>query len=420
MKNAVLAIIVLVLLISGCDTNVKSAAGTPAASKPVASALPDSEGAKLLKGLLRRYSAMKSFSANVHWDQQVGSDKPTAAERKLRYAAPNKFHAEVAVPDKGGKTLTLIAACNGQEYVEYGGGGDEAIKYAPPPTIGHVSGLQMGHPMFSGTMLYTFFDGESAYPNIVDTTKPVELSESTLANGKKVQVVRFTSALQFGNIVLSIDPATGLVQELSYDSAPVIAKLKEQQGGEGPPSSKTTEKYSNIKVDESIPESAFSTRLPRGVVAKTVDEMQQDLAQGLKAGTEAPDFTVNSAVDGKPVTLSSLKGKVVLVDFWATWCGPCRIGLPRTQALYKELKSKGLEVLAVSDEEPAKINEYVKSSGLELPFYSDAAHKAAVAYKITGLPTTVVIDRQGKVVADLEGLRDDSVIRDAVKQAGIE
>lgn len=417
-KSALLVIAAASLLICGCQGSSVSAAGS-SQNAVQAQNSDNSPGAVLLKDVLRRYHAMKTFSAESHWSQQTDDQPASTSTRRLQYVAPNKFRAEVILPDDKGKSTTLTAVCDGKTYIEYGQGADQALTYPVPSSIGHISGVQMGYPMFCGTILFTFFDGEGAYPDIVDVRKPVEVRDGVDAGGKKAQVIKFASTMQFGNVELVVDPETKLVQRLSYDSLPVIEKLK-RQGQQAPKSSKSVEDYRNIVADGEIADSVFNTAAPSGISVKTFDALQEDLSKGLVAGEEVPDFEVKSAADGKVLKLSSLRGKVVLLDFWATWCGPCRIGLPRTETLYKEMKPKGLEVLAISAEEMDKIKPYVAAKKLKIPFYADEKKGAAIACKVEKLPTTIIIGRDGKVVESLAGLHDDSVVRDALRKAGIE
>lgn len=116
-----------------------------------------------------------------------------------------------------------------------------------------------------------------------------------------------------------------------------------------------------------------------------------------KVGTPAPDFTLPS-LEGKAVSLSNFRGKVVLLNFFATWCPPCRAEMPDLEATYKELKSKGLEIVAVDlQEDQATVSGYTKSLGLTFTVLLDRGADVFGQYRITGLPTTYFIDREGVV-----------------------
>lgn len=116
-------------------------------------------------------------------------------------------------------------------------------------------------------------------------------------------------------------------------------------------------------------------------------------------GHPAPDFSLKS-LDGKTVRLSDLRGKkVVLINFWATWCPPCRFEMPTMQQIYSEYKGKGFEILAINIEPDAtkEIREFMKELRLSFPVLLDPEMKVARKYRVFGLPVSVLIDRQGVI-----------------------
>lgn len=116
-----------------------------------------------------------------------------------------------------------------------------------------------------------------------------------------------------------------------------------------------------------------------------------------KINSAAPGFTLSS-LEGKSVSLGSFQGKVVLLNFFATWCPPCRAEMPDLEATYQELKDKGLEVVAVDlQEDQGTVSGYVKSLGLTFTILLDREATVFGQYHITGLPTSYFIDRQGVV-----------------------
>mgnify|MGYP001611624668 FL=1 len=116
-----------------------------------------------------------------------------------------------------------------------------------------------------------------------------------------------------------------------------------------------------------------------------------------KVGAAAPDFTLPS-LGGKAVSLNSYKGKVVLLNFFATWCPPCRAEMPDLESSYKELKDKGLEIIAVDlQEDQNTVSGYVKSLGLSFTILLDRGADVFGQYHVTGLPTSYFIDRDGVI-----------------------
>lgn len=132
-------------------------------------------------------------------------------------------------------------------------------------------------------------------------------------------------------------------------------------------------------------------------------------ADELKDLGEAPDFTLPVHGGGK-MTLSEVwKEGPVVVDFWATWCAPCKRALPRYQAIYDKYREQGLSILAVSQDDPrsqAKIGAFFKSQKLTFPALLDGDKKAGRLFGVQTLPVTIVISQEGRVVAVHNGYRD--------------
>ncbi len=143
-------------------------------------------------------------------------------------------------------------------------------------------------------------------------------------------------------------------------------------------------------------------------------------SESLVAGAAFPDFK-ETDVEGKPLSISQYKGKVVLVDFWATWCGPCVVKLPEIQAAYNKYHDKGFEVVGVSlDEEKDALQKFTKQKKMPWPEFFDGKrweNKLAVKYGVDATPTGYLLDREGKIIAKLSGDEDlDSTVAQALKK----
>ncbi len=130
------------------------------------------------------------------------------------------------------------------------------------------------------------------------------------------------------------------------------------------------------------------------------------------------DFTLTDLA-GKKHTLSSLKGKVVLVNFWATWCPPCRKEMPDMEILHKRFKDQGLVILAISDEERPTIEKFITANGYTFPILLDVEGKVGEAYKIDGIPKSFIYDRTGKIVAQSIDMRTQKQFLDLLAKAGL-
>jgi len=123
-------------------------------------------------------------------------------------------------------------------------------------------------------------------------------------------------------------------------------------------------------------------------------------------GSLAPDFTVKT-LDDHEISLSKLRGKVVLVDFWATWCGPCRESIPHLAQLYKTYQEKGFEVIGMSvdkggAEAVSSVTRFVESMNIPYPVVM-APEDLANKYGVTGLPTSFLIDKEGRLREKIPG-----------------
>ncbi|MCS7251946.1 MAG: TlpA disulfide reductase family protein [Anaerolineae bacterium] len=122
-------------------------------------------------------------------------------------------------------------------------------------------------------------------------------------------------------------------------------------------------------------------------------------SMGLTTGIPAPDFELEQ-LDGGTVRLKDLQGKIVLLNFWATWCVPCREEMPLLSQIYREYHSQGLEILGVnltSQDDFAAVRSFVQEFDLPFPILLDHNARVERAYQIFGVPTTVFITREGMI-----------------------
>lgn len=125
-------------------------------------------------------------------------------------------------------------------------------------------------------------------------------------------------------------------------------------------------------------------------------------SNSMMPGAEAPDFTMNTP-DGKPLSLKDFRGKILLIDFWASWCGPCRRENPNVVKMYKKYHDKGFDVLGVSlDKDEKRWLDAIEQDGLTWNHVSDLkgwANAAAQLYGVSSIPHTVLLDKDGKIIA---------------------
>jgi thiol-disulfide isomerase/thioredoxin len=117
-----------------------------------------------------------------------------------------------------------------------------------------------------------------------------------------------------------------------------------------------------------------------------------------EADVQKADFTLRD-INNKKVTLSELRGKIVLVNFWATWCPPCRLEMPDLDIIYTHFQPQGLVILSITDETGLKVIPFVSQMGYHPPVLFDSDGKAHKLFHVDGIPKNFVFDRQGKLVA---------------------
>jgi peroxiredoxin len=131
-----------------------------------------------------------------------------------------------------------------------------------------------------------------------------------------------------------------------------------------------------------------------------------------------PDFTLND-LSGKPWHVADLRGKVVLVNFWATWCPPCRKELPSLEAFSGRFAGQGLVVIGISDEGAAKVEPFVRRQGISYAILLDPGRVVNQAFAIQGIPKSFVYDRSGKLVATAIDMRTEQQFLAMLDKAGL-
>ncbi len=182
----------------------------------------------------------------------------------------------------------------------------------------------------------------------------------------------------------------------------------------------TTDRYPVALLDSQLKEAEFVFNPPQD--AAMVEKFRNPFSLGTDlSGQAAPSFTFKSS-DGKEISLAGLKGKPVLIDFWATWCLPCVASMPQMADLYQQTKDKGLVFLGVDEDKDAKTAaNYLAQKHEAFPNFHDSG-EIGKAFKQAGLPYTVLIDAQGKVVFSKTGYSDGSLseLRAAIAKLGPE
>ena len=121
---------------------------------------------------------------------------------------------------------------------------------------------------------------------------------------------------------------------------------------------------------------------------------------------EAEDFTLKT-LKGETVSLKDYRGRLIFLNFWATWCGPCRAEMPSMQRLWEEFKEEDFVILAINIQEESKlVSSFVNERGLSFPVLLDEKGKVARSYGIRGIPTTFFLNPEGEIIGKAVGARD--------------
>jgi len=213
--------------------------------------------------------------------------------------------------------------------------------------------------------------------------------------------------VRMGPSRLSVSRETFLPERLVVDLTERTRQITAKSKQELPADYRLTVTVAFTKVTEnqSIPDSAF--------VFRARPEAKFSLV-----GRPAPDFTLGS-LTGRKVTLSQLRGKVVLVDFWATWCRPCWMSMPELQKLHDQFAGKGLVVLGITNEEKKEVEPFVAQRRFTFTILFDSDDAVGQAYRVPGLPTSILIDRKGVVRQILVGYHPPETYREALAELGI-
>ncbi len=137
----------------------------------------------------------------------------------------------------------------------------------------------------------------------------------------------------------------------------------------------------------------------QGCAVTTSGSRVTNTAVNAAVGQPAPDFTL-ADLDGNQVSLSDLRGKTVFINFWATWCGPCRVEMPEIEAIHQQYKDKDVVVLGVDIlETEGEVRQFVEEGGYSWTFVIDTTGEVTASYQVLAIPTSFFIDKEGIIQA---------------------
>ena len=366
-------------------------------SAPSDSGEPQS-GVDQLQAAFTKYAKAKTYHAKSKITISADGKPIATNERTYDIAGPNMVsirYTPINTTTIGSAPATFIVT-NAHEMVE--GEGRSALRYPSPPNIVAVNASELLNKSWPhGTLVLAFFAG-SAGKDLIAASIPM-IDGRDKVNGVDCVLVKFSVKGPWGTTTLAIDEKTGFIVRVSAKMEPLVAQLPPKLAGTK--SLLFQEDFSEQKFDAEIDPKTFDS-------SHVADKFTLGTTpQGwLKVGDVAPNFEIKRA-DGSTVSSATLKGKVVYVDFWATWCGPCKQTLPNTQATFNKHKDDpNLAVLAVTDDPVAKAKSFVENEKYTFPLAIDADQSMHRSYGINSIPTFLVIDKAGKIAFLINGAYD--------------
>jgi peroxiredoxin len=251
---------------------------------------------------------------------------------------------------------------------------------------------------------------EDAGKFLVEGANEVALGNDVNVDGKNCTVLVFKGDKMDYRVM--VDPQSHLLRQVVMD----MRRSIEAGGRNDVERAWLTLTYTSVKPGAAVDEKLLAWAPPQGAKDAGQVEVEEGEAMAL-VGKEAPDFKLNG-MDGKPVAMKDQQGSVVVLDFWATWCGPCRESLPGLNSLYKEMKEKGRRAYAVDLEESKETVQPVAAQLIpDLPVLLDEKSDVSKLYGVNGIPQTVVVGKDQKVKKVFVGSGNEANIRAAVEAA---
>ena len=217
-------------------------------------------------------------------------------------------------------------------------------------------------------------------------------------------------ALGLSHLATEGDPGRDNLQAVTTTLATALVETPAKPDKKGGPNGAYAElaelaRYEGMSVDPAV-------------VAADQFKQAADALVAQDAAIEKIDFTLKD-LNGKKWTLSQLRGKIVAVNFWATWCPPCRKELGDLDLIATHFQSQGVVILGLDDENPFKINQFFGGHNLNYPVLLDEGRKVAEQFHVEGIPKTFVFDREGKLVAQSIDMRTQHQFLMMLAKAGL-
>ena len=365
---------------------------------------------KALEAVTARYRTLKSYHLEGRGEQKMTSsqgESENVSWVRFLVGRPDRYASEVRGADM---TTRLVMD------------GDSVWTAIPEMGQYQAQPVAVVRPAMDSVSWARQFDPAGQYALLLQDLATVQpLGRDTVhTNAGPVTCERYaiTTTLAAGEgirvhpRVLWVDPATHMVL---LDSV----QIDQQHQQLGALTTVNVTRMVVAKPDPAFAADAFRFRA-EGDLKRVRRFMRRSPEHSALEGQKASDFSLERLDDTKPVKLSDLKGNVVLLDFWATWCGPCRSWMPIVAKAHREYADKGLRVFAVNERETeVKVKSYLTRQKIDVPVLMDRSGEVGTMYKASSIPLTVVIGRDGNVVRVMVGLHGEEDLKDVLEEAGL-
>jgi thiol-disulfide isomerase/thioredoxin/outer membrane lipoprotein-sorting protein len=403
-------------------TTLLTAAGALAADAPatqpiaVAAAGPTTAPAEAI-ALLDRVNAQYGKLKSARFDGKVTGKFDIAGQSKnddvtfsSTFRAPNQFRHDavndVLLGSTGEKVFAFERTHN--QYVTADAPKDRSPLSDWPRIVPGI--LQQQNPSLLLALTKNSTD------DLRDLGDAVKVLPDTTLAGVAYNTIQFDLPPDHEIVTMLFDPKTSLMRQAKFD----LRQPLEKRGATDVKAAEVTVDYTTVSPDAEVDATQFAWTPPPGATQAATTSGAGQIGEdnpvvAAIVGKPAADFTLNT-LDDKPVKLSSLKGSVVLLDFWATWCGPCVMSLPQLEAMYKDLGPKGLKAFAVNQEEDKDtVKAFANEKKLTIPMLLDLKGEASKPYGVEeGIPVTVIVGKDGIVKRAFAGTNDE--IEEKIRQ----
>lgn len=389
----------------GLPLQAQQVAAPDAIAKPEAQAAVDPQALALLKQMESAYKALSSYSGSVQTEESTGDGVKKSSSGTIQWRKPNRF----ALKRGDAKSNSMVVSNGTSLFVSLSNDKARYLKRAAPTDS---AGAMMAMRQDGQTPLLMFY--------ALNGTSLIEMFEVGQAKGLALTPggEDTVDGAPVDIVVLSMSDQQGKISYfLTLGRDDHLLRQVKVTGQVGAQAITYTETHSNVQANPTLPASAFAFAPPLG--AKPVESLEPLRYDArLKKGAAPIAFTATDT-SGKPLSLAQFKGRVVLLDFWATWCGPCVGEVPNIVAAHQKYRAKGFEVVGVSlDQDRKALDAFVKQ--YKMPWrqvFDGQGWKSRVPglYGVRSIPFALLIGRDGKIAAmDVRGAALEPAIKAAL------